>query len=197
MNWDIVLATLFIIICILLIIVVLLQKGRGGGLGAAFGGAGSSAFGTRTGDVFTWVTIVLTALFLLLAVGTNLKFRENPAEALAAPLISPPPGPISEPVPVTIQVDRNTQAHYTLDGSDPTEKSPVFKENLKIEPGTTLKAVAVRNRRVSKIVGGTYTKATSQPAPTPTATSNTGSAPAATPTPKPASAPAATATVPK
>ena len=60
--------TLFIVICILLILVVLLQKGRGGGLGAAFGGAGSSAFGTKTGDVFTWVTIVLTSLFLLLAI---------------------------------------------------------------------------------------------------------------------------------
>ena len=35
---DIFLATLFIVVVILLIIVVLLQKGRGGGLGAAFGG---------------------------------------------------------------------------------------------------------------------------------------------------------------
>ena len=58
----------FIVVCFLLIVVVLLQKGRGGGLGAAFGGGGGgSAFGTRTGDVFTWVTIVLTAVFLLLA----------------------------------------------------------------------------------------------------------------------------------
>ncbi len=50
---DILLGTLFIIICVLLIVVVLLQKGRGGGLGAAFGGAASSAFGTKVGDVFT------------------------------------------------------------------------------------------------------------------------------------------------
>ena len=59
--------TLAAAICVLLIVVVLLPKGRGGGLGAAFGGLGSSAFGTRVGDVFTWVTIVLTALFLVLA----------------------------------------------------------------------------------------------------------------------------------
>ena len=69
------LAVLFLIVCILLIVVVLLQKGRGGGLGAAFGGAGSSAFGTKTGDVFTWVTITLTGLFLLLAIITTLVYR--------------------------------------------------------------------------------------------------------------------------
>ncbi|HAU37680.1 MAG TPA: preprotein translocase subunit SecG, partial [Phycisphaerales bacterium] len=68
--WVTIVGMLFLIICVLLIVVVLLQKGRGGGLGAAFGGVGSSAFGTRVGDVFTWVTIVLTALFLLAACGT-------------------------------------------------------------------------------------------------------------------------------
>ena len=44
--WAILLLTLFIVICVLLVIVILLQKGRGGGLGAVFGGAGSAAFGT-------------------------------------------------------------------------------------------------------------------------------------------------------
>jgi len=73
---EILLTTFFVLTCILLIVVVLLQKGRGGGLGAAFSGAGSAAFGTRTGDVFTWVTIVLTALFLLLAVATSFVYRK-------------------------------------------------------------------------------------------------------------------------
>jgi len=83
-------ATLFIIISLLLIVVVLLQKGRGGGLGSVFSGAGSAAFGTRTGDVFTWVTIVLTALFLLLAIGTTLIYRPA-SSAIEAPAQQAPP----------------------------------------------------------------------------------------------------------
>lgn len=62
------LAVLFVLICLILIIIVLLQKGRGGGLSAAFGGAGGhSAFGSKTGDVFTKITIVIVAVFLILS----------------------------------------------------------------------------------------------------------------------------------
>lgn len=90
MGWhkflEIFLTTVFLLVTVLLIIVVLLQKGRGGGLSAAFGGGGGgSAFGTKTGDVFTWVTIVLTALFLLLAITVTLVFRPTNAAAPVAP----------------------------------------------------------------------------------------------------------------
>ncbi|MFW6155665.1 MAG: preprotein translocase subunit SecG, partial [Planctomycetota bacterium] len=80
---DIFLAILFILICILLIGVVLLQKGRGGGLSGAFGGVGGhSAFGSRTGDMFTWITVVLVALFLLVTTITVRRYRP-PAPATA------------------------------------------------------------------------------------------------------------------
>lgn len=63
----------FILICLMLILIVLIQKGRGGGLASAFGGAGgNTAFGAKTGDVLTWVTSVIFGIFLLLAVGLNL-----------------------------------------------------------------------------------------------------------------------------
>ena len=63
-----ILAVIFVLTCIILIIIVLLQKGRGGGLSAAFGGAGDqSAFGSKTGDVFTKITIGIVAVFLILS----------------------------------------------------------------------------------------------------------------------------------
>src|SRR6478672_794175 len=64
--------TLFLFVCIFLILLVLIQKGRGGGLAGAFGGAGgNTAFGSKTGDVLTWATSILFGVFLLLAVATN------------------------------------------------------------------------------------------------------------------------------
>ena len=62
-------AALFIICCIALILIILIQKGRGGGLSGAFGGAmASGILGSKTGDFLTWVTIVLVGVFLTLAV---------------------------------------------------------------------------------------------------------------------------------
>lgn len=60
---------LFVICSIILVLVILIQRGRGGGLGAAFGaGLPSGLLGSKTGDFLTWVTIVLVSIFLVLAV---------------------------------------------------------------------------------------------------------------------------------
>ena len=64
-----VVAVLFVICCVSLILIILIQKGRGGGLSGAFGGAmASGILGSKTGDFLTWVTIVLVGVFLTLAV---------------------------------------------------------------------------------------------------------------------------------
>src|SRR5438046_6291721 len=64
---------LVLIVGIFLILLVLIQKGRGGGLASAFGGAGgNTAFGSKTGDVLTWATSVVFGVFLLLAVVLNI-----------------------------------------------------------------------------------------------------------------------------
>ena len=50
-----------------LILLVLIQRGRGGGLAGAFGGAGGqSAFGTKAGDMFTKITIGTAAVWIML-----------------------------------------------------------------------------------------------------------------------------------
>lgn len=63
-----ILQILLLISGLFLMLIILLQRGRGGGLAGAFGGAGGqSAFGTKAGDVFTWITVVTAAIWVLLA----------------------------------------------------------------------------------------------------------------------------------
>ena len=82
-----ILMVLFLIIAVMLILLVLVQRGRGGGLIGAFGGpGGSSAFGAKTGDVFTIVTVILAVLFLVVA--CLLAFRPAPP-TLAKPTDKP------------------------------------------------------------------------------------------------------------
>jgi preprotein translocase subunit SecG len=68
---DVILAILNIIIVLLtlfLIGIILIQRGKGGGLAGAFGGVGgSSAFGTKTGDIFTKITVGVAIAWILLS----------------------------------------------------------------------------------------------------------------------------------
>lgn len=104
----------FVAVSILLIGLVLLQKNRGSGLSGALGGVGGhTAFGTKTGDFLTWVTVSLTALFLLLSIVGNYAFEPEKPVAAAPGEISPSnpaqlppgtpvkqvPGPTATPIP--------------------------------------------------------------------------------------------------
>src|SRR3954466_11252893 len=65
---SIFLQILWILSSLFLILIILLQRGKGGGLAGALGGAGgSSAFGTKAGDVFTRITVGVFGFWLLLA----------------------------------------------------------------------------------------------------------------------------------
>ena len=99
--------TVFIIVCLFMILIVLIQKGRGGGLASAFGGAGgNTAFGSKTGDVLTWTTSVVFGVFLVLAITLNLlanyyhNQRVKPPTAAGIPTQSTPAGnPSTSPTP--------------------------------------------------------------------------------------------------
>ncbi len=77
-------------VCVLLMMIILIQKGRGGGLTSAFGGGGGGggAFGAKTGDVFTGITVVLAFVFLLLTVFGNYVMRPEGANTGANALQS-------------------------------------------------------------------------------------------------------------
>lgn len=108
---------LLVFVGFLLMFIVLLQRGRGGGLAGAFGGlGGQSAFGTKAGDVFTRITVVLAVVWVVLAGVTGFAMRsaaegqyrggaaadrralENP-EGEDAGTIVPPPKPGTDAVP--------------------------------------------------------------------------------------------------
>jgi preprotein translocase subunit SecG len=61
-----VLNILVVFLGLCLILVVLIQRGKGGGLAGAFGGAGgSSPFGSRAADQFVKITLWLASVWVL------------------------------------------------------------------------------------------------------------------------------------
>lgn len=70
--WHYVFGFVLFVMAVFLIGLILLQRGRGGGLTGALGGAGGqSAFGAKTGDVYTRVTIVAATVWLLTIVAAD------------------------------------------------------------------------------------------------------------------------------
>jgi preprotein translocase subunit SecG len=91
-----ILNVLVLIIGIFLILLVLIQRGKGGGLSGAFGGVGgSSAFGSRAGDLFTRITIGVATVWIVLTMAEVMAVqayvRSNP-EVNVSPLGSDKPG---------------------------------------------------------------------------------------------------------
>jgi len=102
--WTVTLSFVFILVSLLLIGLILLQKNRGSGLSGAFGGVGGhSAFGTKTGDFLTWLTVGLTGVFMLLAIIGNFAFEPAkatpPVPVAPAPMSTTPPTPVSSSPP--------------------------------------------------------------------------------------------------
>ena len=65
------LTALHIVVCVFLILVVLLQAGKGGGMGIAFGGAGSqTVFGSSgAGNFLTRLTSITAVIFMITSLG--------------------------------------------------------------------------------------------------------------------------------
>ena len=94
--WLAGLALLFMLVCIILMLAILIQRPRGGGLSGAFGGSSNAqaVFGSKTGDALTWITVVLFAGFLILAILLTHMVRPSAADATPA---TPSPSNSSAP----------------------------------------------------------------------------------------------------
>jgi len=70
--------TLIVLTCLFLICLILIQRGKGGGLAGAFGGVGgSSAFGTKSGDVFTRVTMIVASVWIVLSMISVVLYNQG------------------------------------------------------------------------------------------------------------------------
>ena len=59
------------LISVFIVLIILLQRGRGGGLTGALGGAGgASAFGVKAGDIFTRITAIAVLIWIVLCAVT-------------------------------------------------------------------------------------------------------------------------------
>ena len=120
-----VVAVLFVICCIALVLIILVQKGKGGGLSAAFGGSmASGILGSKTGDFLTWVTIVLVGVFLSLAV-IMAKYYKNDVgsygEAAPAPINQTTNQSPTPPVTNTATGDTSSAEQAPLDSAEPVQ----------------------------------------------------------------------------
>jgi preprotein translocase subunit SecG len=89
-----------------LILLVLVQRGRGGGLSGAFGGmGGQSAFGTKAGDLFTRITMIAAAFWILLCMASIKVLSTKPV----APAVTTKPA---------VKAPSGTEAESAGEGSE-------------------------------------------------------------------------------
>ncbi len=92
-----------IVVCIFLILVILLQAGKGGGMGGAFGGAGSqTVFGGRGATTFLGkLTSGAAIIFMITSVAlSHMASRSSSVVGREAAPVQGPAGTAPAPVPV-------------------------------------------------------------------------------------------------
>ena len=74
------------VLSLFIILMVLVQRGKGGGLAGALGGAGGqSAFGARATDQITWLTACTVALWILMSASAVVFLNPSRGLEVTAP----------------------------------------------------------------------------------------------------------------
>jgi preprotein translocase subunit SecG len=108
-----------------LILLVLVQRGRGGGLAGALGGmGGQSAFGTKAGDLFTRITIVVATIWILVCI-VSVKYLAQADNPLAE-------GTFGSSAPAT---PGGAHTGTSPTGSSPTGETPAPSGESSQPPG--------------------------------------------------------------
>ena len=104
------------ILSVFLILVILVQRGRGGGLTGALGGmGGQSAFGTKAGDLFTRITIIVAAIWVLLSMASLKVLNQYSATGGLSP------GEHGQATPVSKTGESSLLPSTTKTGEPPAE----------------------------------------------------------------------------
>jgi len=126
------------LVSVFLILLILIQKGKGGGLAGAFGGpGGQSAFGSKTADAFTKITLYVAGIWVALIIIMIWLVQPKTEITTAIPAeISqsskegiPADGPLVDPTPKAETDSKETPKVEPKDD----KKEPV-KEAPKVEP---------------------------------------------------------------
>lgn len=119
-----------VFVCLVLVGVVLLQQGKGGGMGAAFGGASSQVFGGRgAGNILTRATAICAAIFMLTSV--SLAYLSSSGDRALKAKIAAEAGRTKErgelkertlaPLPLESESPSSDEAPVVPEGSSPDE----------------------------------------------------------------------------
>ncbi|MBR4128081.1 MAG: family 20 glycosylhydrolase [Bacteroidaceae bacterium] len=63
------------------------------------------------------------------------------------------PDTVKNALMIELQTIDNADIHYTLDGTEPTAKSPIYKEPIAVTDSCTFKARAVRGEKMGRVIG--------------------------------------------
>ncbi|MCH5375188.1 MAG: preprotein translocase subunit SecG [Planctomycetes bacterium] len=126
---------------VFLIMLILIQRGKGGGLTGALGGpGGQSAFGSKAGDTFTLITVVvaslwgLTCVVTMLVLGTdsftpvvaeepNIQAGPGDEEEPPRGLVIPPSGGLTGSLPSELETSTETPSMDLTPANQQTEGS--------------------------------------------------------------------------